>query len=602
MTTSLPSTTGPRLPRPGLYANLWRFAAGSRLALLGGFALLIGSQLTRLSLPWFAGQAINVLQTGGPDFARHAGLWVCALLAACAGAWTLHGPGRVLERAVGVRVRRGVSEALFDRLAGAPLQWHDRHAASDLQQRMAQASGSLDEFAQNQYVIVQGLVTFVGTLTALVIFSPATGVLAIAAYAVLVVVGTRFDRSMTKLSRAQNDAERRYASGVLEFVGSIVTVTALRLQPSARRLLGARLDAVFVPLKRSIRLNEAKWCVVDLVTTALTWTIVALYVWRAHDAGATVLIGGVFMIHQYAEQAGSVVTSAAANLQNFARMRVNFASADVIWCAPTRPADTTVLARDWQRIDLHDICYTHEAATPDASTARRGIHHVALTLARGERIALVGPSGAGKSTLMRVLAGLYDATQGHVAVDGVGQPGVRPLASITTFVPQDADVYDTTVAENIALDGTPEPAALLAALRVSAFDEVLATLPAGLSSPIGERGANLSGGQRQRLALARGVLAAADSSLILLDEPTSALDALIEAHVYRELKAAFPAATLVASVHRMSLLEHFDRVVLMADGWIVDSGTVDELLARQPLLVAMMRGPSQAREPVPETA
>ena len=595
--TAAPLPTDPvRNAGHGLYRNLWRFAAGSRLALLGGFSLLIASQLTRLSLPWFAGQAINVLQAGGPDYAMHAGLWVCALLAACAGAWAMHGPGRVLERAVGVRVRRGVSEALFDRLAAAPLRWHDAHAASDLQQRMGQASGALDDFAQNQYVIVQGLVTFVGTLTALVVFSPGTGVLAIGAYAVLVIVGTRFDRSMTKLSRAQNEAERRYASGLLEFVGSIVTVTALRLQPSARRLLGARLDAVFVPLRRSIRLNEAKWCVVDLVTTALTWSIVALYVWRAHGAGTTVLIGGVFMIHQYAEQAGSVVTSAAANLQNFARMRVGFASADPIWEAPVRPAATGTVDRDWQRIDLRGVDYVHGGGS-DATP--RGIHQVALTLNRGERIALVGPSGAGKSTLMRVMAGLYEADRGHVAVDGTAYAGVGPLASITTFVPQEADVYGTTVLENIVLDGAPDPRALAAALRISAFDEVVATLPDGLASPVGERGSNLSGGQRQRLGLARGVLAASDSALILLDEPTSALDALIEAHVYRELKAGFPTACIVASVHRMSLLEHFDRVVLMQDGRVLDSGPVAEVRARQPLLHAMMRG---ALEPERETA
>ncbi len=578
-----------RPPRPGLYRNLWRFAAGSRLALVGGASLLIGSQLVRLSLPWLAGQAINVLQAGGPQLVLHAGPWVCALLAASAGAWALHGPGRVLERAVGVRVRRGVSEALFDKLASAPLRWHDGHASSDLQQRMSQATGALDDFAQNQYVILQGVVSFVGTVAALVVFLPATGVLAVAAYTVLVWVGIRFDRSMTKLARSQNDAERRYSSGVLEFVGSILTITALRLQPRAERLLGKRLEAIFVPLKQSIRLNEAKWCVVDLLTTLLTWTIVALYVWRAHGSGATVWLGGVFMIHQYAEQAGSVVISAAANLQNFARFRVNFASADVIWGAPLRAQATTTLDPSWQRIDLHEVGYRH--ASDNASKPNGpGIRDISLSIRRGERIALVGPSGAGKSTLMRVMAGLFDAQHGHVSADGLDHCGVTALAAVTTFVSQDADVYDTSVIESITLDGSPEPSALQAALRVSAFDEVLATLPAGLRSPVGERGTNLSGGQRQRLSLARGVLAATDSSLILLDEPTSALDPLIEAHVYRELKAAFPNATIVASVHRMSLLEHFERVMLMQDGRVLDTGTVDELEIRQPLLAAMLKG------------
>lgn len=601
LSASLPAFLPASLPASragiGLYRSLWHFAAGARLALLGGASLLIASQVLRLTMPWLAGQAINVLQLGGTGSIARAGAWVAALLGVCAFAWSLHGPGRILERAVGVHVRRRVAAALFERLAQAPLKWHDRHAASDLQQRMSQASDSLDQFTQNQYVVMQGVITLVGAMVALVAFSPVTGALAITAYAVLVCVGMRFDRSMTVLAREENDAERRYSSGVLEFVSNIVTVTAFRLQPAAKRILGSRLEAIFVPLKRNIRLNEAKWCVVDLLTIGLTWGMVAVYVWRAHGVGGAVLIGGVFMVYKYAEQAGSVVTSAASNLQNFARFRVNFASAEPLWNAPVRPDPGPRLDDEWSTIEVHHVSYRHDDGeavdvSPAAGAADpgRGIRQASLRLARGERIALVGPSGAGKSTLMRVMAGLYDATHGHVTVDGVSHLGLRPLGTVATFVPQDADVFEMTVAENLAMDAEPSPAALHAALRTSAFDEVLATLPDGLATPIAERGANLSGGQRQRLCLARGLLAAADSSLILLDEPTSALDALTEARVYRELKNHYPTACVIASVHRMSLLEHFDRVVLMADGQIVDTGSVDELRLRQPLFAAMIQG------------
>lgn len=599
-----PSITG--ASGVGLYRSLWRFSAGARSALLIGAALLTGSQLLRLAMPWFVGQAVNALQRGGPGQVMQAGTWVAGLLATCAAAWALHGPGRVLERAVGVRVRRGVSEALLDKLSNAPLRWHDRHAASDLQQRMGQASGALDSFAQSQYVVLQSVVTFVGTLGALVLFSPWTGLLAIVAYTVLVTVGMRFDKSMTRLAEQQNQAERRYASGVLEYVGSFVTVSALRLQPAIRRMLGARLESIFVPLRHSIRLNEMKWCAVDLLTTTLTWSVVALYVWQAHRSGLGVLIGGVFMVYKYADQAGSVVGSAASNLQTFAHFRVDFASAGPIWDAPSRPAPVASTNDDWQRIELHGVGYRHgpnDAAddTTDA-TSGKGIHQASLAFERGERIALVGPSGAGKSTLMRVIAGLYDADHGHMTVDGITHLNVKPLASLATFVPQDADVFETTVRENIALDAMVDDRRLATALSVSAFDEVLSTLPEGLDTAIAERGANLSGGQRQRLCLARGFYAAADSSLVLLDEPTSALDPLAEAHVYRALKASLPTACVVASVHRMSLLAHFDRVVLMDDGRVVDSGTVDAVRARQPLLVAMMDGAARAEEAELEAA
>ncbi len=586
MNASCPAAAG--LAGGGLYRHLWRFAEGARLSLVGAVALLVGSQLLRLTVPWLAGRAIDVLQAGAPEAAAHAGLWALALFAVSVAAWALHGPGRVLERAVGVRVRRSITGALFDKLAGAPLKWHDGHAASDLQQRMSQASGALDEFTQNQYVVLQGLVTFVGTLIALVLFAPSTGLVAVAGYALLVFIGLRFDRSMMRLADDENEASRRFSSGLLGFVGGIVTITALRLEAVSKRRLGERLEDIFVPLKRSIRLNEVKWCCVDLVTTALTCGVVALYVWQSARIGSAVMIGGVFVIYKYAEQAGAVVGQAAAHFQSFARFKVNFASADVIWNAPTKPEAGVVVADDWQTIELHRLGFVHET---DAEGARgHGIHDVHLAIRRGERIALVGPSGSGKSTLMRVMAGLYPATAGHVTVDGVAYLGANPLASIATFIPQDADIFEANVLENIAPDGIADGRAFNDALRVSAFDAVLATLPQGVATPIAERGVNLSGGQRQRLGLARGLLAAHDRSVILLDEPTSALDPLTEAHVFRSLGERYRDAAVIASVHRMSALEHFDRVVLMVDGEVVDSGPVADLAARQPLFAAMLRG------------
>ena len=118
-------------------------------------------------------------------------------------------------------------------------------------------------------------------------------------------------------------------------------------------------------------------------------------------------------------------------------------------------------------------------------------------------------------------------------------------------------------------------------MHAGVFDEVLQRLPAGLASPLNERGANLSGGQRQRLALARGALAAQGSSLLLLDEPTSALDPLAEGRVFERMAAAFPSTCIVASVHRPSLLARFDTVVVVEAGRVVDAGPRDEVLARR---------------------
>lgn len=580
-----------------LYRQVWRHAQGVRLRWTGAMLLLISSQLMKLSVPWFAAQAINGLQSAGPNAtaAAQAGWWIAAIVAVYVGAWALHGPGRVLERSVGVRVRRSISDALYAKLTRAPLAWHDRHHSGDVQHRVDQASHALFDFAQTQFIYLQNAVNLLGPVIALTLLSGSTGALAMVGYVVIALVIVRFDRSLMRLATQENDASRRYAAGLLDFIGNVSTLMSLRLQNASRRLLDGRLQQVFVPLKRMIVLTEWKWCAVDLLTLTLTWGLVVFFAWRTTSGGGALLIGSLFMIYQYAQQAGGVVGSIAANYQNFARIKTNYASAEPIWQAPERSNGGPEVDRDWQRITLADVGYQH----PGADAGRGGLQHVSLTLQRGERVALVGPSGAGKSTLLRVLAGLYEAQHGHYEVDGVAPLGLKHLGSVATLIPQEAEVFEATVRENLTFGEAVDEAALAQATHVSALDFVLAHMPLGLDTPISERGFNLSGGQRQRLALARGVLAARGSSLLLLDEPTSALDPLTERLVHERMAEAFPDATLVASVHRMGLLAHFDKVVLMVGGRVVDVGTVAELADRQPVFAQMLQGTRETHDDGP---
>ncbi|HEX6721989.1 MAG TPA: ABC transporter ATP-binding protein [Burkholderiaceae bacterium] len=577
---------------PQLYASLWRHALGVRAQLLGAASLLIASQLLKLITPWAAARAIDTLQQGGVAALSQAGVWVGTIVLISLGTWTLHGPGRVLERNVGVRVRQQLAQALHARLADAPLIWHERHHSGELQQRVSQSTHALQNFAQSQFIYLQSAVNFFGPLAALWLLAPSLSLLAGAGYVAVIGVIVRCDVSMMKLSARENQAERRYAAGLLDVLGNIGSVTSLRLQTSTHRLLAHRLEAVFVPLKRMIVLNEVKWCAVDILSVCLTWGLVASYVWQTGGGHGTVMLGTLFMVYQYAQQAGGVIGSMAGNLQGLARIRTDYASAQPIWQAPQRRAAPPLPHAGWKTLDIHGLNHApaHDDDMPAAGddTSRGRLHDVSLRLARGERIAIVGPSGSGKSTLMRALSGLYEPRSAQIAVDGVHQPGLHHLGAIATLIPQEPEVFECSVRDNIVFDSAPEAGALERAIRVSAFDEVLVTLPDGLDSGISEGGSNMSGGQRQRLCLARGVLMARDSSLLLLDEPTSALDPMTESFVVQRLCQHFADACIVASVHRMSLLRHFDRVLLLVAGRVVDSGTAAEVAARQPLFARML--------------
>jgi ATP-binding cassette subfamily B protein len=575
-----------------LYKNLWRYADGARLRLVICSLMLVGAAVLELVSPWLASRAINTLQKNEPGALTQAASYVVAILFVSGIAWALHGPGRVGERTVALRIRHQFTDALYAKLMRLPMSWHDRHHSGEVQQRLSQSTIALHSFAQSQFTYLKSAVHFIGAAAALILFSPALGLVALVGYIGVAYLMFHFDRKLMRLAKDENAAERKYQAKMLDFLGNVSTVFSLRMQQSSRQLVIERLGNVFMPLKKSIVLVEAKWCAADLLSVVLTWGLVAAAAWPTENTGGVILLGSVFLVHQYAQQARGVMLSAADRFQSFARTRTDVASAEAIWTAADAPDAGQPVPGNWSHLAVKGLCYEHPAISESAATqAPAGLHHVSLTFERGDRVALIGHSGSGKSTLMRVLAGHYAPTQQHFDVDSQPYARTRHLGSISTLIPQEADVFEATVRENISLSGGHSDEDIARVIHASAFDAVMADMAMSLETPITERGFNLSGGQRQRLCLARGLLAAQSSSLIMLDEPTSALDPVTEETVLGRISAAFPDACVVASVHRMSLLHHFNRVVLMANGRVQDVGTVDELLARQPAFREMLRQP-----------
>jgi ABC-type multidrug transport system fused ATPase/permease subunit len=550
-----------------------------RLHVVVSNTLLIASQVVKLAVPWLTAQAINALQVSGSgSIGQAAGLILLIVLATIV-SWMMHGPGRIIERSVAVRVRQRVSDELYQRVSTLPLAWHDKHHSGETLHRVGKTTSALSDFAQSQFIFLQNAVNIAGPVVALVLLSTVTGVMAVTGYLLVGLVIVRFDRVLMQLIRQQNDAERRYSSALVDMLGNVGTVISLRLQNATRAMLQSRLAAVFEPLRRNIVLNETKWCVMDLINMTTTWSMVAAYAWTAQSSGGVLLLGNVFMVYQYANQASGVIAAIAMHYQSFSRMQVDYATAEPIRTATDATPVQTALPEDWKLVEAERLEFSYARSCRDKPL----LDGVSLTLKRGETIALVGPSGSGKSTLMRVLAGLYEPTRARFTVDGVPQLPMRNLGAVATLIPQDAEVFEGTILDNLTFGVDHEPEAVSQALRVSCFETVVSSLPQGLETMITERGVNLSGGQKQRLALARGFLAARSSSLLLLDEPTSSLDALTEEHVFSRLKDAAPNACIIASVHRLAVLPRFDRVMLMDDGHVLDSGTVSELLERQPL-------------------
>lgn len=603
-------------PRGGageLYRALWELSRGHRGAWLGAIALLLGSQGVKLGMPWLASRAIDTLQLRGLPGLSQAGTWLALLFGATVLSWLLHGPGRVLERNVALVVRERLSGRLVERLLALPLAWHEGHHSGATAHRVQQSTRAVYDFAQSQFIYMQNAVRLVGPLVALSLLDPWVGFAAALGLAVISVSILGFDRAMVRLAHAENEAERRYTATLVDAMGNIGGVAALRQARGVATRVQAALAAVFGPVRRAIVVNEAKWCAVDVFAQGLSCCVLALYAWRAaqglHGApveamvqpSPTLALGKLYMVWEYALQAGGVLSAVASQFQTYARQRADYASADAILdAAPSHLAASSAdaggreagaeVGEDWRQIAVQGLEFRH-AHTP------AGLHGVALQLERGRRYALVGGSGAGKSTLLRVLAGLhlpqqarwdFRSAQAACALDAPA--GARWLARQVTLIPQEAEVFEGSLADNLALcetvQGPPAPGRFAPALETACATDFLD--PQALDVRVAERGSNWSGGQRQRVALARGVLAAEGSSLVLLDEPTAALDPRTEHEVLARMFGAFGEACVVASVHRMNLLPLFDGVIVMQDGRVTDCGPVAEVARSSPVLQALL--------------
>jgi ATP-binding cassette subfamily B protein len=245
--------------------------------------------------------------------------------------------------------------------------------------------------------------------------------------------------------------------------------------------------------------------------------------------------------------------------------------------APANPVALPTPARGG--LDFDHVTF-HYPTRPDTAA----LHDFALSVAPGETLAVVGPSGAGKSTLFQLAERFYDPQAGTVRLDGVALPDADPAAirARIAMVPQETVIFGASARDNLRYGRwDAADADLWAAAEAANAADFLRALPQGLDTFLGEGGARLSGGQRQRLAIARALLR--DAPVLLLDEATSALDAESERLVQQALERLMAGRTTIVIAHRLATVRAADRIIVMDEGRIVESGAHADLIGQEGL-------------------
>jgi subfamily B ATP-binding cassette protein MsbA len=255
---------------------------------------------------------------------------------------------------------------------------------------------------------------------------------------------------------------------------------------------------------------------------------------------------------------------------------------------------TRRLERAAGRVEYRGVGFHYPAAELPALT------DVSFAIEPGQTVALVGTSGSGKTTIANLLPRFYRVTGGEIRIDGVDVNDLMlaNLRSHIAIVGQEATLFDDTIRNNIAY-GAPadvDERRLEEAAASAYVFEFARRFPEGLNARVGERGTRLSGGQRQRVAIARALYK--DAPILVLDEATSALDTESERYVQEAMQKLRENRTTLVIAHRLSTVEHADRIVVLARGRIVESGAHQELLARNGAYAALYRQQFADAEPV----
>ena len=483
---------------------------------------------------------------------------------------------------IGERVVADIRKAVFSHILRLSPGFFETTKTGEILSRLTTDTSLLQQvIGSSLSITLRNVVALIGGVIMLMVTDARlTGLVALVVPSVVVPI-ILYGRKVRKLSRESQDRVADVGSYAEENLNAIRTVQAFVHEDIDRGYFSRNVEGAFLTAMRRIFARASLGAVVIL----LVFGAIATVVWAggrgviAGDITPGALSAFIFYAIMVAASVGAM-TEVLGDLQRAAgatERLIEILEMSPEIRAPANPKPMPVPARG--AVSFEDVTF-HYPSRPDTA-ALKGLN---LNVTPGEHVALVGPSGAGKTTMFQLLLRFYDPRSGVVRIDGMDLREVDPRDARARIglVAQDPVIFAADAMENIRY-GRPDASdgEVRAAAEAAAAMEFIAKLPDGMKSFLGERGVRLSGGQKQRIAIARAILR--DPALLLLDEATSALDAENERLVQTALERLMIGRTTMVIAHRLATVVNADRIAVIDDGHLVDTGRHEQLLLSNPL-------------------
>ncbi len=463
----------------------------------------------------------------------------------------------------------------FDALLRQPPTFFTRHAHGDLLSRLVHDAGAVEQALYNGAgpLLRDGMAS-VMLLGFCIVSDPSLALVTLLSVPMAMLPLTRLTHWLKRVSKRSQQRLGELNQQCHETIGGMAVVQAFGAEPRALQQLADLSAQYMAQMRLGYFIRAVRAPATEIFgTTGLAALLVMLsrqvQAEGADPAHYISFFAAMIMLYEPLKKLGAVGEFLAAGGAAAERLME-------LVQLPSPTADrpgAKVLPPLRQAIELRDVHFHY----PEGPPVLRGVN---LRLQRGEVVALVGTSGAGKSTLAQLLPRFCLTTAGEVRVDGhdVRDLTFASLRGQISVVGQDAFLFRTTIGANVAY-GAPSASAaqVRAAAEAAGAAEFIERLPQGYDTLVGERGLSLSGGQRQRLAIARALLC--DRPILVLDEATSHLDVESERWVQRGLEVLLRGRTALIIAHRLSTVQHADRIALLRDGKIAEEGSHAALLA-----------------------